>query len=194
MICLPGPASLDSSWPVERTPTFRCRMDRCSRIFTASVVIVLVTGYCVGVALICPIMTVASCSGLGDAPLYEAIVDRVRLGADYYQAAEAELTIQRYPKSLIFHWRTPVYAWLLSRSPDLLPSRVLFLAASALSAGMTFEFVRREAGGLTAWAASSLSSGLRRGAWFRRRSITRNYGRAYACCSRCSSSTSSWGS
>lgn len=54
----------------------------------------------------------------GDVELYRAIVQRVRSGQGYYEAAGAELRARSYPTRPMFNWRQPTYAWLLAGLPS----------------------------------------------------------------------------
>ncbi len=53
-----------------------------------------------------------------DSILYRHVGERVKAGGDYYDAAAAELAEHGYPRSSIFHWRTPLYAWSLGILPN----------------------------------------------------------------------------
>jgi hypothetical protein len=74
-----------------------------------------------------------------DVALYRAIVERVRAGEGYYDAAGAELRGRHYPTRPVFNWRQPTYAWLLSR----LPSPLVGNALLALVAGAVVLLTRR---------------------------------------------------
>jgi hypothetical protein len=56
----------------------------------------------------------------GDLPLFEAIVERVRAGENYYDAAGREMRDPNrdYPTASPFNWRTPLlHGWLLGKLP-----------------------------------------------------------------------------
>ncbi|HMP00981.1 MAG TPA: hypothetical protein PKD86_16155 [Gemmatales bacterium] len=74
-----------------------------------------------------------------DFELYRAIIERMRTGAGYYEAAAAELRRPRepaglsYPTASVFNWRLPTLAWLLSTLPrDASRWLLAGLAAAAL--------------------------------------------------------------
>lgn len=68
----------------------------------------------------------------GDIALYHAIVERIHGGANYYDAAAAELSRRGYPTRSVFNWRTPLPLWLLGALPTPLIGRAL-LALLALA-------------------------------------------------------------
>lgn len=52
-----------------------------------------------------------------DLALYEAVIDRVREGEDYYAAAGELLPKYGFPVSSPFNWRLPTSAWLFAKVP-----------------------------------------------------------------------------
>jgi len=65
-----------------------------------------------------------------DLRCYRSIVDRIRSGEGYYQAAYSELVSRGYPTGSIFNWRPPLLAWTFGHLPDL---RIAQAAAIFLS-------------------------------------------------------------
>jgi hypothetical protein len=90
----------------------------------------------------------------GDVELYRAIVERVRLGQGYYDAAGAELRARGYPTRPAFNWRQPTYAWLLAAAPNPRVGSALlaFVAVAVVVLGRRW---LREAG-----AHAALATGL----------------------------------
>jgi hypothetical protein len=66
-----------------------------------------------------------------DSELYRSIVERVRAGEPYYEAAGAELRARGYPRRPMFNWRQPTYAWLLAHLPKSAPTPILGLLLAA---------------------------------------------------------------
>ena len=58
-------------------------------------------------------------SGGEDLRCYQSIVDRIRAGEGYYQAAYSELSSRGYPTGSIFNWRLPLLCWTFGHLPDL---------------------------------------------------------------------------
>ena len=54
-----------------------------------------------------------------DLHCYRSIVDRIRSGEGYYQAAYSELVSRGYPTGSIFNWRPPLLGWTFGHLPDL---------------------------------------------------------------------------
>jgi hypothetical protein len=65
-----------------------------------------------------------------DLRCYRCIIERVRTGEGYYQAAHSELTSRGYPTGSIFNWRPPLLGWAFGHLPDL---RIAKTAAMFLS-------------------------------------------------------------
>ena len=63
--------------------------------------------------------------GPGDIALYRAEVERVRLGASYYDAAAAELHARAYPTRSVFNWRTPLPVRLIGLLPEISLAKAL---------------------------------------------------------------------
>ena len=73
-------------------------------------------------------------SGFTDPEILERIVDRVRHGDGYYQAAGTELRADHFHVRSVFNWREPLYAWFLAASPRPIFGQLLL---GALTIAMT---------------------------------------------------------
>ncbi len=62
--------------------------------------------------------TMATTGAAGDLAMYGRVVERMRAGEDYYQAAHDELTNGDYGTRSVFNWRMPALPWLASLAPD----------------------------------------------------------------------------
>ena len=62
-----------------------------------------------------PAPTATTTATAGDFALYERVVERVRGGEGYYDAAGQELRSRGFPTRSAFNWRPPTYAWFLGR-------------------------------------------------------------------------------
>jgi len=71
-------------------------------------------------------------SGFTDPEVLDRIVDRVRRGQAYYQAAGAELRADGFFVRSVFNWRQPLYAWFLAIFPSPLIGRLLLGALAIL--------------------------------------------------------------
>jgi hypothetical protein len=54
-----------------------------------------------------------------DSELYLSIIERVRAGQPYYDAAGAELRAREFPRRPMFNWRQPTYALVLSHLAEV---------------------------------------------------------------------------
>jgi len=68
-----------------------------------------------------------------DLRCYRSIVDRIRAGEGYYEAAGDELRTRGYDTHSVFNWRLPPLAWLLAHLPRTDIGRVLLIILSALT-------------------------------------------------------------
>jgi hypothetical protein len=75
-----------------------------------------------------------------DYALYSRIVDRVRAGEGYYDAAGAELRSSGYPTRPFLTWRTPTVAEMMATLPRLegIPFLLFFLGMGVVAAGCLF--------------------------------------------------------
>ena len=76
-------------------------------------------------------------SASGDFHFYRSVVERVRNGEPYYDAAHRELTSQGYPSRSVLNWRTPCYAWLLGKGPGPVWGRGILLVGM-IAAGIAW--------------------------------------------------------
>jgi hypothetical protein len=78
-------------------------------------------------------------SGLSDPEVLERIVQRVRHGDNYYEAAGDELRADHFHVRSVFNWRQPLYAWFLAAFPKPIFGQLLL---GALAIVMTLLAVR----------------------------------------------------
>jgi len=115
------------------------------------------TGLLLFVAMSRPIGTPHR-GGEGDVGLYQAIVERVRGGENYYSILAEELPARGYPTTSIFNWRTPLPMWLIGVLP-LGVAKGLLTATALCVVLLTYGVMQREAGMLTALLAVFLLIG-----------------------------------
>jgi hypothetical protein len=82
----------------------------------------------------------------GDAATYANIIDRMRAGEGYYQAAHSELIANGYGTRSVFNWRTPFYLSLLSMLPSWQDAMWLVLGLALCAALAIGKLVFDEAG------------------------------------------------
>lgn len=82
----------------------------------------------------------------GDMALYAGIVTQMRGGADYYDAAHAQLLANDYGTQSVFNWRLPTLSWLLALLPSLAVGQGLLMALAVL-AGAAAGVLLHRAGG-----------------------------------------------
>jgi hypothetical protein len=68
-----------------------------------------------------------------DLRCYRRIVERIRDGGGYYNAAREELHSSGYHTGSVFNWRLPLLAWLLARLPSTDSGRVLLILVASLT-------------------------------------------------------------
>ena len=68
-----------------------------------------------------------------DVEYHRNVVERVRDGQSYHDAAHAELTGLHYPTHSLFNWRLPTYAWFLGALPNAAWSVWVFRFAALFS-------------------------------------------------------------
>ena len=83
--------------------------------------------------------TPSNLTGFSDPEILEHIVDRVRHGETYYQAAGTELRADHFHVRSVFNWREPLYAWFLAAFPTPIFGQLLL---AALAIAMTLLAVR----------------------------------------------------
>jgi hypothetical protein len=111
------------------------------------------------VALSTPTLPAHEEKGETDADLYGRVVERVRQGEDYYEGLEQEFKRVHYPVTSLFNYRTPLYAWFLSRfaNPEWAKLIAGAIALGALLA--SYETIRRDPGRIAGVLAVVLMSG-----------------------------------
>jgi hypothetical protein len=57
-------------------------------------------------------------AGVLDGEIFEAVVDRVRNGQDYYTAQRDVFSSTKYPVNSVFNYRLPTYAWTCAALPN----------------------------------------------------------------------------
>jgi hypothetical protein len=87
-----------------------------------------------------------------DVAAFQAVVRRLRAGAEYYPSMSSELRSRGYPTSSAFNWRTPLHLTAISVVPDALSRGLLFALLLVLAA--TIAAVRPPLG--SAWTASAV--------------------------------------
>jgi hypothetical protein len=103
--------------------------------------------------------------GAGDVELYQAEVQRIAAGENYYQAAGAELRARGYPTTSVFNWRTPLPMWLLGHLPGEWAGRLLIGSLAALVLIVGTYFTARDADPTTAILTGLLLVGALMPAW-----------------------------
>lgn len=81
-----------------------------------------------------------------DQDYFRHVVERVRGGETFHDAAHVELLIHGYPSRSVFNWRTPVYAWLFAAFPSGAWCRALLFAGVVVTIGLWGRIFLREFG------------------------------------------------
>jgi hypothetical protein len=111
-------------------------------------------GWCL-VAALSPKKSEQSTAANGsDLRLYRTIVEHVRAGEDYYEAAGHELRAVGYPTGSIFNWRPPLYAWVFSLFPTLVWAQAVVAMFAALALILSSTVLYRDGG--IGWAVAGL--------------------------------------
>ena len=100
---------------------------------TARLIIILVVGLIISGFASFSSDNSNSNRGGEDLRCYRSIVDRIRSGEGYYQAAYGELLSRGYPTGSIFNWRTPLLGWAFGHLPDLRIAQALAILLSLFS-------------------------------------------------------------
>jgi hypothetical protein len=82
--------------------------------------------------------------GAGDVALYQAEVQRVHDGQQYYQAIGTELRERGYPTGSVFNWRTPLPVWLIGSLPAVVLGKALLGFLALLVVLLAFGAIARE--------------------------------------------------
>jgi hypothetical protein len=105
--------------------------------------------------LLTALRTEAFVANGSDQRLYRRIVECVRAGEDYYQAAGREMRAAGYPTGSIFNWRPPLYAWLIGTLPTPGWARLILTLIAVFTMLCVGALMARE-GGITRVAVGAL--------------------------------------
>ena len=128
-------------------PTTRWR--QLSRTGAVATIIVFVVAIAILLAVAAgytPPHTPGDADRPGDSETYAGIVDRMKAGEGYYQAAHSELLANGYGTRSVFNWRTPLYLSVLSMLPSSQDAVWLTLGLAVLAALAIGKLVFEEAG------------------------------------------------
>ena len=78
----------------------------------------------------------AAVEGHGDVALYDAVVQRLHAGENYYDVLGSELLSHGFPVSSVFNWRTPLHLELVAHLPSLAWARALLLLGAIVTIGI----------------------------------------------------------
>ncbi len=78
-----------------------------------------------------------------DLKCYHAIIDRMRLGEAYYEAAGYELRGRGYATASVFNWRLPTLAWLMALLPNDRVSKLMAVVLALASSLLWLNVLRR---------------------------------------------------
>ena len=92
-----------------------------------------------------------------DASAFQVVVDRLRAGAEYYDAMGQELRRRDYPTASPFNWRTPLHLYAVAAVPWGVSRGVLTALLVALFA---ITMASTQGQRLVAWTAGALQLGL----------------------------------
>ena len=101
---------------------------RLTAFRSACVIALLVASMVFGLVVSRPVTPVLDADGKPrDAALrfYQAVVERIQAGENYYVVAGSELQKIGYPTRSVFNWRLPTLAWLLGQLPSARAGQVL---------------------------------------------------------------------
>jgi len=123
---------------------------RLTAFCAACVIALLVASMVFGLVVSRPVMPVLDADGKPrDSALriYQAVVERIQAGENYYAAAGSELHKIGYPTQSVFNWRLPALAWLLGQLPSARAGQALafILAAATLLIWLAVFFRNRYA-------------------------------------------------
>src|SRR5579859_4263499 len=134
--------------------SYRSRFAALNRSQAIAVVVVTALGlaWCLYTSLTKPILEAPPPGPDGkakpDSQFYAMVIDRVRHGEYYYDAAKAEFTSPYWsfrPTSL-FHWRTPIYAYGLAALPGETGGITVVALLALLTTGTCFLALGRTGG------------------------------------------------
>lgn len=122
-------------------------------VFAATALLVLWLSWLAlfGAAVAPPSVGAPEAAGaVGDLATYRRIVEAMRGGAGYYEAAHAALLEGGYGTLSVFNWRTPLNAWLLAALPSLQWGLALGVGLAVVATLLAYRLVRDSAGPLFA--------------------------------------------
>lgn len=93
----------------------------------------------------------------GDVSVYARIVDAMRHGQGYYDAAHAELLKGNYGTRSVFNWRLPALPWLVSFAPSMVVAQIVLVVAAMAGVVLAFRSIESVSGRLTAILAASFA-------------------------------------
>jgi hypothetical protein len=91
-----------------------------------------------------------SVQGTGDSVTYLSIIEGMRAGSNYYDAAHEILLARNYGTRSVFNWRTPAWPVFLSILPSLKWAQGLLAALGLVAILMAYRMVRTDGGLLIA--------------------------------------------
>ena len=91
---------------------------------------------------------------------YQSIIERIRSGESYYQAAHQELSNRGYPVESVFNWRLPWLGWLLGHMPNDRMGQTLAILLSSVAVLFWIHFAIKEWPLIQVAAGGLLASGL----------------------------------
>jgi hypothetical protein len=88
----------------------------------------------------------ASATTAPDLQLYREVIDDVRRGRNYYDAAREKIPQFGFPIASPLNWRLPTYAWVFSRLPGPAWIQAALVALSAVALALAFFAHSRNSG------------------------------------------------
>jgi hypothetical protein len=108
-----------------------------------AVTMTVAIGGCLAIALTREVLHVGKDGGPTDGLLFRRIVDRVRAGEGYYEAAGREQRARGYPTRSPFNWRLPTFAWLFGGLPGPTWARSILMTAALAAVILASALVMR---------------------------------------------------
>lgn len=93
-----------------------------------------------------PIDAIVSTPGSGDLATYSQIIDRMRAGEPYYDAAHKELVAGHYGTHSVFNWRLPTLSWAWSTLPSNAWAKGVLLVWALVAIATAFVWFNATAG------------------------------------------------
>jgi len=92
----------------------------------------------------------ATSADTGDRAAYDRIVDHMRAGQNYYDAARIELSHGHYAMQSVFNWRTPLLAWFVALFPSTIWPQGLLLGLAVIAGALACKLVYDRLGAVAA--------------------------------------------